>query len=213
MFRKVVASAPITQVKQCLFACIVLMAFHSQSSAGVALLLDTGTPTEGASFTINNTINYQTFAGAFETSQPHIVTSVEAYLSEFREEGSLTFRITGRDGNLPDVSNTLFSTNFDQVEDLTKGWYGPTGLNWLLPAGSYYLVLDPQPSFTSLMPKGSPHPTIVPFTNDSVSTGWSSPTTRSVGFRVTAVPEPSALAFLGLIGFVTAGRSWWKRRR
>lgn len=28
-----------------------------------------------------------------------------------------------------------------------------------------------------------------------------------------AVPEPSAFAFLGLIGLVAGGRSWWKRRR
>lgn len=215
MFRKVVTSAQVLQVKQCLFACIVLMAFHSQTSAGVALLLDTGTPTGegGGPIGVNSTASYQTLAGAFETSQPHVVTSVEAYLEDFEEPGSLTFRITGRDGNLPDVGNTLFSANFDQAEDLSMGWYGPTGLNWSLPAGSYYLVLDPQPGFSTGMPQGAPHPTIVPFTNDSVSTGWSSPNTRSVGFRVTAIPEPSGFACLGLIGLVAGGRMWWKRRR
>lgn len=30
---------------------------------------------------------------------------------------------------------------------------------------------------------------------------------------LTVVPEPSAFAFLGLLGLVAGGRSWWKRRR
>lgn len=31
--------------------------------------------------------------------------------------------------------------------------------------------------------------------------------------RVAAIPEPSAFAFLGMIGLVAGGRIWWKRRR
>lgn len=37
------------------------------------------------------------------------------------------------------------------------------------------------------------------------------PITGSITLR--AIPEPSAFAFLGLIGLVAGGRSWWKRRR
>lgn len=38
------------------------------------------------------------------------------------------------------------------------------------------------------------------------------PSVRSGSVTISAIPEPSAFAFLGLIGLIACGRSWWKRR-
>ena len=185
------------------------------SPAQAIFLLDTGTP-DGLDnpLTIRNQgSGYQSFAAAFSTTGPEVVTSVEAYLESF--DGTIDFLITGRTpGNLPDVSNTLFSQSLTLNTGDEFGipdWYGPSGLNWNLPAGEYYLVLDPQFGFASAMPRNAPNPTIVPFTSTSDlsvigGSGWRSPSTSGNGFRITAVPEPSSLALLALGGLIAARR-------
>ena len=125
----------------CFAACLLLVMFVDGPARATALL-DTGTPTGvGNPLTIRNNSGYQTLAGAFSTAGPEVVDSVQTYLVKF--DGSIDFLITGRTpGNLPDVNNTLFSQTLT-LDSSTEDWYGPTGLNWALPAGDYYLVLPP----------------------------------------------------------------------
>jgi hypothetical protein len=105
-------------------------------AANAAIIVDTGTPTNPAGFT---GITFR--AGQFTLTSTQRITGFERFLTP-RVAGQAEFRIfSNSPGGLPgDPLNNWFAT-FD-VPNLNSptGWYGISGLDWVLGPGTYWMV-------------------------------------------------------------------------
>lgn len=169
-------------------------------SAQATLIVDTGQPPP-TYYSGVSLYSGQSFAGQFTISQEYEVTSVQGWMGAayYNGGGSLTAAILTDTGGVP--GTTLFSQDFTVPGYLSgAAWNGPTGLNWDLPAGTYWVAFVPI-SCDEYMPPNAPHPLALYAYN--LGAGWV-PVNADydwVGIQVegnlAAVPLPGTLLLLG----------------
>ena len=60
-------------------------------------------------------------------------------------------------GAVPTPS-ALYSQTLNLTASQAAGWYGPSGLNWQLDSGTYWVAFEAQPGFFGQMPHPSTQP-------------------------------------------------------
>ena len=181
--------------------------------APAALIVDTGHS--------NNTSllsgTYPGFAAEFTLSQPSTITNISSWMYHSGGSNSLTAAIYTDGGNVPGaVYNNVnaYSVTFAIPEKPpgmygTPGWYGPTALNWYLPAGTYWAVIRPisDTQYGQAYPSTSP-PGPIPTGNALYYLGsWAqAPASYNLAWQINANPVPLPAAFWllcsGLIGLI-----------
>lgn len=181
------------------------------SNASAVYIVDTGAGTASPLASLNRT---QFLAGQFMTLQDWRIESVEGFI-DTSHTGTLTAVIY--DDSIGSPGTELFSKEFT-VNALSSGaWEGALGLDWLLPAGTYWAAFEVRASqadtgFNGAMPQGAPNPLskygAAAAGNNFV---WTTGSSASRGYRIaaSAVPEPSTIVLmsLGLAGLGFTRRS------
>lgn len=204
--------------KSAVFALLLSMAVTAPASA--AYIVDTGTPSNNNPWLFSLT---QHFAGQFSVGTDTTVTGVEGwFFFEPSVQGSLTISLHGNSDHLPGA--ILYSASLDILTN-SFDWYGlASGLNWAVPAGTYWVSFRPGNGLFGVMPGTAPSP--LPEYAVGIGNGWYNFNPNELDFlalgvrisgqgTVTDVPEPAALglATLGLVGLGILGPNAARRRR
>lgn len=220
------------------FSALVLIALSRAASA--ALIVDTGTPVPaagsgGTSVSSGAFGPTQSVAGEFTTSQAFDITSLSAYVGIYAYSGQATsvtdsFHIGLAAGPADPVDATFdtlfslpvsFSGEIGPYGNTPTGWASASVQNYLLPAGTYWIVVSAATTDSTLglgLPSGAPDPLSGYATNGANADGWSTLTVGpnggpvSIGFQVGAVspvPLPESV-YLLLSGI---GALWLLRSR
>lgn len=148
------------------------------SVAQASPIVDTGTPTGTDVWRLNF---FEYYAGSFTTTDTVVVQSLEGYFSNdgIATPGLMDIAIhapSGQaDGYIPLEQTVLFTTRVEIDALAPLDWYGAFGLDWLLPAGQYWVSFRPTPppvgqGVVGTMPGTAPHPLdnyLYSFTRDS----------------------------------------------
>jgi hypothetical protein len=181
-----------------------IMSFATATSAAGApiVIVDTGSPVPGAPAWNLSPVGL--LGGEFVVGGPVTITSVEGWMavSIFDEEsaGDVAFSIYSDGGDTP---GTRLYSAVATVSDfpLDPDWYGPTGLDWVLDSGTYWVTFEPS-SLIGLMPFTVPSP-LGDYAYRTTGS-WVGFDTLDIGVRilgdtdVASVPEPGSMALLGL---------------
>jgi len=200
----------------------LILIFCSTAHAG--FIVNTGTPTGtvGSSFVSpwyatregRESRAQSKLAGMFSLSEKSTITDVEAYISSLNRDANGDVAPTGGEvvasiysDSARDGSNTprsrLFSSAFNIPSGDPGGWYGASGLDWVLQPGGYWVVveLEADSTFSGGLSRGAtnPHLALEAFYNDGI--GWRIDNNVDHGWRIQGtpavdiprVPEPSSL--------------------
>ena len=201
---------------------VALCASFIVCGSAQAYIVDTGEPDPIAGIYVFHPSNY--FAGRFTLAQPHRITGMEAFLDNFEGgSGDVAVGIFADDGNLP--GSELFSSSFFFPTASGFGWYGVSGLDWTLAAGTYWAGFIPVQGATFETTVFGGAPVEAPMPMDAYVAGsfggWFHPAPPPAGTPdylpavridgvMLAVPEPETyallLAGLGLLGFAARRR-------
>lgn len=128
------------QRRKFLFMSVWIMSLWLGGFSQAATVVDTGPgPASGSAWFLSN--HYRGIAGKFTTSQAWRVTSVEAWMQV--DVGGPVKAIIYKDdagGIIPGTK--LFSQELIAVVNPSADWTGATGLNWFLPAGTYWVGFE-----------------------------------------------------------------------
>ena len=187
--------------------------FALSGAAFADVIIDTGNPTvAGMGYSLDNE---QWLGGEITLGQAYSLTDIETFLFA-TGSGQVTLAIYGDGGDIPDTSSLFYSTTFSIAAGSPSGWYGSSGLDWDLDAGTYWVAFETANASAGL-PWGTPNPLSVYAAWTGV---WHGPYEDNWGLRVqgtpvnsSVVPEPATLTLcaLGLVGF--AGRAYRRRRK
>jgi len=178
--------------------CFTLLLF-SATAANAVVIVDTGPGPGGdtGGWTLGDT---QWLAGEFTTTEDYIITSIEGWINPLNSTGIVRVALYSDGGEIPGTQ--LFSDTFSKPGTSGNGWYGVSGLSWELLAGTYWV------SFEGVTGTGGamPYPSATPLANEaffnSINSAWNEKDDLDIGVKilgdVSAVPEPTALALLGL---------------
>jgi hypothetical protein len=184
---------------------IVLM-FCFISPVGATIIVDTGPgPSSGPSVSFGD--DYSLAAG-FNLSRDTIITAVYGWMSGDAAGSTQTARIYSDNNGIPD---TFLYGGYFTFTGPTASWLGPNNLDWLLPAGDYWVGYGGS-NTSGFMPTPSTNPLSKYAYNNSFAPGWHRNDTFDFGVRIegTVVPEPSTFLLLGAglagLGFVVRRR-------
>ena len=190
------------------------------SSLGYATaIVDTGQPSaEQGGWTLQRDQfgNYTYQAQKFELIQGTEITSVQAWLYGVFNDYANTLTAVLYDSSPTGAPGTaLYKANFP-ASYAQIGWYGPSGLDWVMGQGSYWLAIEVPDTnvFFGALPFDAPQPLqwfamhafqdgvdypYNPMLTDAVfDTGNASFGLRIDGEAVATVPEPPTLALLAI---------------
>ena len=200
-------------------ACSMLLA----SPALAGLLVDTGAPTESESvLSVGIYGDYEErLAAKFSLVNQSRITDVEAYLNTYNF-GTFGFQIVSDAGGSPNSGTVLFEAAPYIEGNPTGEWTGPTGLNWDLAAGDYWLILRAIPGSSLFAQVGleTPNPLSTYAVWDSDGQTWTTfiPSPQNpydFGVRIFgtagAVPEPASWTLM-IAGFALTGAALRRRR-
>jgi len=193
-----------------IFSCVVA------SGSFAAEIFDTGPnlyPDVQQGFNLYgyNSQQHQYLAGQFALTQPTTITGVEGWIN-VQGSGPLKFVIYSDNilGAVP-MPLALYSRTLNLEASQASGWYGPSGLNWQLSSGTYWIAFEAEPGFSGQMPHyfAQPLPTEA-FYNKDISPGTSNYHDNGyvehylgLGIRAfgetdpASVPLPASLLLLG----------------
>jgi hypothetical protein len=196
--------------------------------AGATMVVDTGTPNNST----NGRAPTQNRAGQFTLSSTVEINSIERWLIS-NSSGNVLFRIFTDSDNEPGdaidgLSANVFLNannnnagqcpNFPNTGVCIEGWYGATGLKWILGPGTYWMTMFSgfetgafvRPEFcnadgtdpTTGLPGCLANPLAQEWSYDADPNNpntWT-PNGGRTGWRMSgrAVPEPGTLGLLGL---------------
>jgi hypothetical protein len=135
---------------------LALLLFDLASTTHADLIVYTGTPNSTSGVVLSSA---QYLYGKFSLNQQTIITDIEAYFkTNSYGYGGLTMAIYGDDGELPDLSNEIFS----QTINISKpeGWAGISGIQLDLSSGDYWIGLEVR---SGQYYKGDDFPHFAPF--------------------------------------------------
>ncbi|HTE05123.1 MAG TPA: right-handed parallel beta-helix repeat-containing protein, partial [Planctomycetota bacterium] len=142
-------------------ACALLVALAASGTAAAqTTLLDTGpggNTTIGAPSFFNDNSGFQFLGGRFTLAQPATIATAQGWMSTCG--GTLQCKIRANNGsNQP--GSELFAASLPVTFTFAIGWTTFGGLNWSLPAGTYWLTFEPANGTTGTgsMPIGAANP-------------------------------------------------------
>lgn len=201
-------------MKKLLLAGAALLASASPSQATV--IADTGGNPAGTPWAF---ARWQYFAGEVTLAQGYTINSVEGYFANSSgSAGTVTAQLFSDGGNVP--GTLLFSQAFNLNGVAPLDWYGATGLNWSVGAGSYWLAFAPDANVSGIWPGDAPSPldeyaqasggawqNVGPNAFDYLDVGVRISGTPNVA---AAVPEPATWLMM-LVGFGAIGAALRRR--
>ena len=178
--------------------------------ASGATIVDTGQPLKSDKDDLG--IIDDKYAAQFDINQPYTLTDIRMFFGS--ADGGLNVKIYGDGGDIPDTSNQLFSQPYTVYGDFGFGWRGPSGLNWTLSPGTYWVAFEFTDTFTSSIAAYAPAP--FPLGNEAIGNnmdGYSADGSLDYGVKIEGnmVPAPSSLLIL-FSGLVALPRFWRKQR-
>lgn len=194
----------------------------ASSAVNATLIVDTGQPlaTQGGwSLNRDQFGNYTFQALRFDLSQSTTITSINAWLYGIFNDYQDTLTAVLYDSTLSGgVGQALYSSNFSATWG-EIGWYGPSGLDWTVGPGSYWLAIEVPTTnvFIGALPMGAPNPLewrawhavyedidypYAPMSTDDMPGG--SAFGLRISGEVASVPEPGSLALLFIAGVALA---------
>lgn len=146
------------------------------------------------------------FAGRFTLTDNYTITDIDAWLVSSLY-GHLTYKIydNSSTGTVPGSSliNSTTIERFFNQSNFVPDWVGPSGLNWYLSAGTYWLALEVTDSFEADLLYPPPNPLeayAVKHGGDWQIWDYQYPK-YTFGVRIygeTQVPEPATMLLFGL---------------
>ena len=177
-----------------LFLCLFIF-----SPAQADTIVDTGEfNSSGFTHALNSG---QWLAAQFDLGQAYTITDINGYINPINT-GTMTIALYGDDNSdIPDTSNQYLVQQFSTSSDDT-GWYGLTGLNTLLAAGTYWVSFEVRVGDTN-------YGSMPYFDNPLPNSAYRNPTGNWIandpadyGIRIYgeagAIPEPATMLLLGL---------------
>lgn len=188
-------------IKQSILFAILL--FTIQPAHG-ALIIDTGPASSAEEAWVLT--NEQFLAAEFVLGQSYNITDVQGWIGSYTK-GNLVYSIRKDDSTSGEIPGSIiYSQTFELPVAGDPDWYGPSGLNWNLSAGIYWLSFEADVNTSGWMP----FPADSPLSNYAFSdntagyTDWYEDDELSLGVRIYGeqqganVPEPATLFLLGL---------------
>lgn len=181
-------------------------------SAHAGLIIDTGEPPEpgfGSAFMGSNNDNYQYVAGKINFASAYQINSIDTHLkfSEpyFASGGAFSI-VLYNDDNASGPGSLVYSASGGYMPADSQGaWYGISGLDWLVEAGSYWIAFEAQDSSINAIMSYAAQPAATEYAYNINFWGYNGYTTDLGGspfsLRVDAnsvseVPEPGSLMLL-----------------
>ncbi len=172
-----------------------------------ATLIDTGDPTQEHGV-IAPYLGTYAVAGKFNLTEDSQITSVEWNLVPYYGTGTVTFNLMNDSGYGIPGGIILYSTNpYTVNEAYVAGWYGPTGLDWDLRAGTYWISMQPSSNYylvEILDSAPNPLPGYAMYSDSPWGPIWGSYEGNEPGYGVRinydpiTTPEPATMLLLGL---------------
>ncbi len=191
---------------QMLKAAVAGLVLSVSGFANAGLIVDTGSNAAGTAWSWGSG---QNFSGIFTTISDWNINSIEAFVSNNGSEGDIDLAIWSSSGNTP--LEVLFSSTGTIAANAASGWYGVSGLNEFLSAGTYWVSAAPGVGVYGVQNGGAPNP-LDAYNQRQTGQDWqwdfANPGQHlAIGFKIGAsevnsVPEPSTLAIfaLGIMG-------------
>src|SRR3989338_7374321 len=118
---------------------MIVLVLIIPSQAHALFIVDTGQPTTDGGYYLSS---IQWLAAEFTLNQAYTLTGVYSWMGGYPTPDYATLAIYGDGGEIPDVSDELYSQSFfvSSGGGSSYNWHGPSGLNLPLPAGSYWVA-------------------------------------------------------------------------
>ena len=118
---------------------VIGMFFAVSGNVQASVIVDTGDPTTpGWGLT-----KVQWLAGEFTTSQAYSITDISGWIRE--DGGTITLALYGDGSGVPGTWLHSGSFAVPYINGLTNspyGWHGLSGLDWDIPAGTYWAAFE-----------------------------------------------------------------------
>jgi hypothetical protein len=199
---------------------ILFLGIFLFTSAQAEIIVDTGSY---SSTGYASSLGTQWIAGQFNISESYNITDIYGWIDpNDYATGTMTIALYGDSGNpstdWPDTTNEYLAQQFIPSSD-GADWYGLTGLNTLLVAGTYWVSFEVRSDDTNhgSMPKEFSNPlSVMAYYNGANWVGYDD---IRVGIRIygytqaASVPEPASMFLLGsaLLGLVGLGRRKFRK--
>lgn len=183
------------------FKTIVLLTvvgfFSFLSSANASIIVDTGIP---AGFYFGQISGVSTgIANNFTLNQAYFLTDAQSFLMS--NGRSLTLSIYDDGGDVPDISDEIYSGIINTQEGSQDDWYGVSNMNLYLDPGTYWIALEVRlengDDYDGFFKTNPPYPLESSATSFVVGYGLYnySPDGIKLGFRIQGNPVPIPSAF------------------
>lgn len=182
-----------------------LVALLTAGAAHAATVVDTGAPSAtGLQLSLDSN---DWLAGQVTFNQSLQINSVQVYLDDlFGFGGSFNVALYSDNGNNK-IGSQLFS---DVATYGSTGWNGNSNLNWAVSSGKYWVGIEVDPSYGSMLVAPQFVANQLANTASSGDGGFSytyhqaGNSNLSFGLQIAAVPEPETYAML-LLGLSLVG--------
>jgi hypothetical protein len=204
-------------VKQFILFAILFLTIQT---AHGSLIIDTGPASSAKEAWVLT--NEQFLAAEFVLGQSYSITDVQGWIGS-NTNGNLIYRIRKDDSTSGEIPGSIiYSQAFELPFAEDADWYGPSGLNWNLSAGTYWLSFEVDVNNSEGFQGWMPFPANFPLSNYAFSpnadgyTDWYQYDELKFGVRIYGerhganVPEPAIMLLLGLGLMALAGSRRFK---